>query len=254
MSSEERFGYEWGKWSEINRNHKNQFLKWVHPLNEASFRKKTVLDVGCGNGRNSYWILEAGAKRIVCIDYDKRTIRSAKNNLKEFKNKEIKFQSVYSMDYNNEFDIALSIGVVHHLEDPKKAIRKMLKAVKRGGKVLIWVYGYESNEWIVKYINPLRKSLTSKMPLVAVDALSYLFVAPLYIYLKLVPQKNEYLKQLSDFEFGHVRIIVFDQLIPTIANYWRKDEVLELFSGTDAKDIRIYKVNNNSWTAIATKG
>ena len=62
-------------------------------------------------------------------------------------------------------DIVFSIGVIHHLEFPEKALKKMVKATKPGGKVIIWVYGLENNKWIVYFFNPLRKILFSKLPI-----------------------------------------------------------------------------------------
>jgi len=63
-----------------------------------------------------------------------------------------------------------------------------------------------------------------------------------------------YLKQLSNFKFWHIHSIVFDQLIPKVANYWTKQEVLNLFKDfNNLKNIEIYSVNNNSWTILGEK-
>lgn len=250
--STERFGYAWIKFNEIRPDYEKQFLKWIHPLEKTDFKNKTVLDGGCGVGRNSFWPLKYNSKKVVAFDYDKNTVAIAKRNLKNFKNCEVFFKSIYDIDYKDKFDIAFSIGVIHHLEFPKKAVKKLVEATKPGGMILVWVYGYEGNEWIVRYINPLRK-ITSRLPLKLMYALTHLFSAPLYIYLRLINQKNEYLKQISKFKFWHLHSITLDQLIPRIANYWRKEEALELFNNTHLKDLKIFRVNNNSWTVIATK-
>lgn len=250
--SSDRFGYEWDKYDGITPDYEEQFLKWVRPLKSKDFSKKTVLDAGCGIGRNSYWPLRYGAKQIVAFDYDERTVESAKKNLKEFKNAKVGFGNIYEIPYENEFDIVFSIGVIHHLEHPEKAISQMIKAAKRGGKVLMWVYGYESNEWVVRYINPIRK-ITSKLPVFMTHYLTYLFSVPLYFYVKVFPQKHKYFRQISKFKFWHVHSIIFDQLIPKIANYWKKEEVLNLFKNKGLKDINIEHVNSLSWTIMGTK-
>jgi SAM-dependent methyltransferase len=250
--STERFGYEWDNYSKIIPEYEEQFLKWVAPLSKNDFKGKKIIDAGCGIGRNSFWPLTYGAKEALAFDYDSRTVEAAKKNLSRFKNATVRWGSIYEIPEKDKFDISFSIGVIHHLADPYKAVAELTKATKKGGKVLIWVYGYEGNEWIVKYINPLRK-MTSRLPLNIVHIISYFFSVPLYSYVKLFSPKNHYLNQLSRFRLWHTHSIVFDQLIPRIANYWKKEEALSLFDKQGLKDIKAFRVNGNSWTVIGTK-
>lgn len=253
MSSQERFGYEWDSYSEIDPKYEGQFARWVHPLTKASFVGKRVLDVGCGMGRNSLWASLWGAAEVVAFDFDKRSVAAATRNLKE-RNAQVHFKSVYEIEWLNEFDIAMSIGVIHHLKDPKLAIRNMARAVRPGGLVVIWVYGYEGNEWIVRYVDPIRKNITSKLPVAFVHLISYFCSIPLWIFVKVFRGPGPYLAQLATFSFRHLHSIVFDQLIPDVANYWKREEALALF--TDIPGMRVDHVTNtnkNSWTVVATK-
>src|SRR3989344_134633 len=227
--STSRFGYEWNKYAKIIPEYELQFLKWVFPLTKKDFKGKKVLDVGCGIGRNSFWPLMYGAKEVVALDYDSRTVEVARRNLLGYKNARVIYNSVYNINFDEEFDISFSIGVIHHLESPEEAVKKMIKATKKNGKVLLWVYGYEGNEPIVKYVNPIRK-ITSRLPVFITYLLSYFFSTPIYFYVKLIPQKTAYFKQLSSFKFWHIHSIVFDQLLPQIANYWKKEEALALLN------------------------
>ena len=68
-------------------------------------------------------------------------------------------RSAYDLGFKDQFDIVFSIGVIHHLEYPEKALAAMTDAAKPGGKVLIWVYGLENNRWLVNMLNPLRRVL-----------------------------------------------------------------------------------------------
>lgn len=247
-----RFGYEWSKYSRIIPQYELQFLKWVYPLKPKDFKGKKILDAGCGIGRNSYWPLKYGAKEVVSFDYDLRTVNSAKKNLSPFKNSKVFLGSIYNIPYKNYFDISFSIGVVHHIENPSLAIENLIESARKGGKILIWVYGYEGNEWIVKYINPIRK-ISSRLPPKVTHKLAYLFSIPLFLYLKIFKQKKRYLKLISKLSFKPVHLIVFDQLIPKIANYWKKEEVLNLFNNSKIKDIKIFQVNNISWTIMGIK-
>lgn len=222
-------------------------------MSEKDFFGKDVLDAGCGMGRNSYWPLKWGAKSVTAFDFDKRSVESTKKTLSEFKNAEVLYQSIYNIAFKDKFDIAFSIGVIHHLADPHKAIQNMTRSVKKGGAVLIWVYGYEGNEWIVKFINPIRKIFTSRIPPSVLNRLTYLISVPFFIYLKILPVKHPYLKQLKGFNLHHTHCIIFDQLLPTIAEYYKKEEAENLLKDNGLNDVKIYKCNDNSWTVTGVK-
>jgi|TARA_Y100000031_G_scaffold157149_1_gene216776 SAM-dependent methyltransferase len=253
MASEKRFGYEWQKYHKMDLNHQNQFVEWILPFKPDIFKDKKVLDAGCGMGRNSYWVLKHGAKELVAFDNDERTVQAAKNNLAHFKNARVEEKSIYQIDYQDEFDISFSIGVIHHLEDPDLAIKNLVKATKPGGLVLVWLYGYENNEWIVKWISPLRINLTSKLPIGMAHLFSYCLSIPLYLFVKVFPQKSPYLKLLSQFKFNHTHSIVFDQLLPKIAKYYKKEEARQLLEGKGLENIEINQVNKKSWTVYGYK-
>ena len=252
MSSSERFSYEWRIFNWIVPEYEMQFLKWVYPYTPKDFKNKSVLDAGCGIGRNSFWPLKYGARRVVAFDFDKKTVAVARKNLKPFSTASVIYNSIYNIDYANSFDIVMCIGVLHHLEFPKKALKNLIGAAKKGGTIILWVYGYEGNEWIVRYINPLRR-VTSWMPLRLTYLISLIFTIPMYCYVKLFPQKQLYLKQLAVFKFWHIHSIIFDQLIPQIAHYWKKKEINAICEECGLTRLKLHRVNNNSWNVIGTK-
>jgi SAM-dependent methyltransferase len=252
--SPERFGYEWGKYCEILPIYQEQFDRWTSPLiKKSEWKKKKFIDVGCGIGRNSFWPLTYGASEALCIDVDNRTLECAKTNLKKFKSVNIVNRSAYQINESGRFDIAFSIGVVHHLEDPKLALRNMVESVRIGGSVLIWVYGYENNEWVVKYFNPLRKMLFSRLPISFVHFLSIFPTLFLYIYIRLTKGKTEYINLIKKFSFSHLRSIVFDQMLPKIANYYKEEEVKKLMKSAGLVNVKTNWVNEMSWAVIGEK-
>lgn len=251
--SPDRFGYEWANYSEVLVEYEEQFLKWIPFLKPTDWKDISFLDVGCGMGRNSYWPLSYGAKNAIAIDVDERTLASAKATLKNFINAEVRFLSAYDVNYQNQFDLAFSIGVIHHLEFPQKALKGMFESVKPGGRVTIWVYGYENNEWIVHFFNPFRKLFFSKLPISIVHHLSLYPSIFLYLLLRTGIFRLEYLKLLRKFKFAHLRSIVFDQMLPSIANYWTRNQVEQLLVETGLVDVQLQHVNEMSWAAIGTK-
>lgn len=254
MSSQNRFGYEWDTYSWMTPAYERQFRNWTYPLTPDDWKGKSVLDAGCGMGRNSYWVMKYGASAVVAFDYDTRSVMRAKETLREFPTATALYKSVYEIDWQSEFDVVFSIGVIHHLAEPRQAITRLVNALKPGGMLLVWVYSYEDNQWIVRFVDPVRKNITSKLPVAVVHFLSYFCSVPLYLAVKLFRGPSTYLKQLSTFDFWHVHSIVFDQMIPEIANYWKRDEVLALTRALPVNNVRVERTpEGTGWTLTAQK-
>jgi SAM-dependent methyltransferase len=81
----------------------------------------------------------------VAIDVDKRSLAAASWLLRCFPGVSVEERSAYDHGDEDRFDIAFSVGVVPYLKYPVKALTGMVRAVKPGGKVLIWLCGLENN-------------------------------------------------------------------------------------------------------------
>jgi SAM-dependent methyltransferase len=253
LGSPERFGHSWNIFSEILPVHEEQFLRWTSGMTKSDWVGKHFLDVGCGIGRNSWWPLTYGAASCLSIDVDERTLDAARKNLAAYDNANIQNRSAYEINESGNFDVAFSIGVIHHLDDQLAAVRQMREAVRPGGTVLVWLYGYENNEWLVRFFDPLRRFLFSKMPLSLVYALSLPATALLWLLLRLGVGRTEYMRLIKTFSFRHLRAIVYDHMIPKIAKYYRKHEAIELLESAGLEDVTAHWVNEMSWTVIGIK-
>ena len=251
--SSERFGYEWDKYGDLLDNYQEQFRRWTVGLADEEWKGARFLDVGCGMGRNSYWAMRRGAAGGVAFDLDERSLAHARRNLQDFPSVTVEHISAYDIDFSNAFDIVFSIGVIHHLERPDIALAKMFRAAKPGGTGLIWVYGRENNGWVVHILNPLRKLFFSRMPIGFVYFLSLFPTIVIWIALRLGLDYIEYFRLIRQFSFAHLRSIVFDQMLPRVANYWTKAEVEELMQRAGFTGITLHWVNEMSWTAIGLK-
>lgn len=251
--SPERFGYEWAKYAEINPDYEEQFARWLPFYSKKDWREKTFIDVGCGMGRNSYWPMSYGAAGSLSVDVDDRSLAAAKRTLAQFPTAHVRHLSAYDIDAVDTFDIAFSVGVIHHLQWPQLALLRMAAATKPGGEVAIWVYGRENNGWLLWVLDPTRKVLFSKLPIGVVHALSAIPTAILYVALRLGLCHIEYFRLLRRFNFAHLRSIVFDQMLPRIAHYWKRGEVVSLMQGAGLERIELAWVNEMSWAARGVK-
>ena len=252
--SPDRFGYSWDRFTELTVVQEEQFRKWTSPIDpDTGWRGQRFLDAGCGQGRNSYWPMSYGAASCVSIDVDERSLNRARENLKQYPTASVERCSIYEIPYENEFDIGFSIGVIHHLEFPDRAVAQIVKAVKPGGLVLIWVYGYENMELFSKVLDPLRKALFSRLPLGFVRFLALFPTAALWLLLRTGLLRLEYFRVIRHATFRHLHTIVFDQMLPKIAHYWRREEALALLQQHDLDDVRIDWINEMSWTVVGRK-
>ncbi len=255
MASHDRFGFEWARYKDVHPQYEEQFKNWIFPLTRKDFEGKAVLDAGCGMGRNSFWVLSWGAKRLQAFDYGQASVEAARENLKNFPHAKVSHESIYDIKYENEFDIVMSIGVIHHLKDPKLAIKNLIKALKPGGRLIVWVYGKDGyGRLITTFVDPVRKNITSRLPISFVHALSYLISAPLWVFVKIFKGPGKLFRQFSTFPFWHLHSIVFDHLLPEIANYWDADEVRGLVDKSSVSRVEVARPPHGwGWTLLVTK-
>jgi hypothetical protein len=75
----------------------------------------------------------------------------------------------------------------------------------------------------------------------------------LWILLRVGVRPIEYFRLIGRFDFGHLRAIVFDQMLPRIAHYWRRETVARMMEEAGLEDVRLVWVNQMSWSAIGTR-
>ena len=131
--SPERFGYEWARYSEVDPRYEEQFRRWLPFFQPADWKGKRFIDVGCGMGRNSLWPMTYGAAGGAAVDIDDRSPEAARRTLAGHSGIEVRKCSAYDLPWKSEFDIAFSIGVIHHLEFPERALAAMTEATRPGG-------------------------------------------------------------------------------------------------------------------------
>ena len=256
----ENFGWQWTNFTQEDPKYSDQFLGWLQPVRSEFFKDKVVLEGGCGKGRHTKLAAEWGAKQVVGIDLGEG-VESAFALTRDIPNAHIVQCDIFKLPFKRVFDYAFSVGVLHHTPDPKKAFLSLAGKVKKGGHLSAWIYGAENNEWITKYVNPVREGFTSKISQPVLYQLSKLPTLSLFLTTKLVYRPaniaskpiasklfyNDYLNHLGTFGWREHHNIVFDHLVAPTAFYIGKDDFEKWWAEIGAEDVEITWHNRNSW-------
>lgn len=102
--------------------------------------KQTILEIGCGNGRDSILFAYAGL-RVTSIDIVPEAIELAKENA-SFVEQSVDFQVGDAEDLDFEdvsFDAVFSMSVLH-ATDIEKSISEIARVLRHNGRALIFIY------------------------------------------------------------------------------------------------------------------
>ncbi|HEX6729704.1 MAG TPA: methyltransferase domain-containing protein, partial [Pyrinomonadaceae bacterium] len=143
------FGWQWQHFTQEDPRYEEQFLGWIHPVNQEFFRDKVVLEGGCGKGRHTQLAARWGAREVVGVDLSD-AVETAYKATRELENVHIVQADIFQLPFARAFDFAFSVGVLHHLPDPRGGFLSLASKVRPGGHIAAWVYGAENNEWITR--------------------------------------------------------------------------------------------------------
>ena len=151
--------YEWNA-HEYEKHSQGQ-QKWARELIEKISLKGTenVLDLGCGDGKVTAEISKVVSKgSIIGVDNSAGMINLATDKYTSAKYPNLSFQEMDAgnLKFNDRFDLIFSNAVLHWVKDQKPVIKGMFKSLKKGGRVLIQMWGKGNAAAIVEVLSELR--------------------------------------------------------------------------------------------------
>ena len=255
------FGWQWTHFTQTDERYAEQFRGWIAPVEPRFFKDKLILEVGCGKGRHTQLAAGWRARDVIGVDLSD-AVETAFAATRTLENAHVVQADIYHLPFPRIFDYAFSVGVLHHLPDPRNGFKSLASKVKPGGHLSAWVYGAENNQWITRFVNPLRQRLTSKISPRALLQLSKLPAAFLYLATKLIYRPlnhlgngaiaqhlfyNDYLNAISSFGWREQHTIVFDHLVAPTAHYISRSEFEAWWNDVGAREAEIGWHNKNSW-------
>lgn len=225
-------------------------------FNLNSVKGSIIAEVGCGPGRFVNTFMKHNPKKMYAIDPSARACDHVKKNF-PFTNLSVINSYGHNFKTDELCDFIFSLGVIHHIKDPDDVFINIRNHLKNNGKFIIWVYGYENNQ-LYYSVYRFLSFFTKKMPDFLLNFLSFLLNLILVPYIFLckylnLPLKNYFIKVFSLCSMKTRKEIIFDQLNPTYAKYYRKQEIeKELIKGGFI-NLKFYHRHGYSWTVIAEK-
>ena len=110
----------------------NRAEKLLHFVNVKE--KQNFLEVGCGNGAVSKYVAKKYLLNVTGVDIDPEQIQLAQENIDDIPN--IHFSAVDATNLpfqDNDFDIVLSFGVMHHISNWLDALAEIRRVLKPKG-------------------------------------------------------------------------------------------------------------------------
>src|SRR5688500_7332362 len=143
-----------------------------------------VADVGSGTGRIVNMLLDAGVGSVIALEPSAAFDVLVKNTADRAAAIEYVRATGEHLPAGRALDMVFSIGVIHHIADPRPVLRAMHDHLRPGGACVVWVYGREGNELYVLLVRVLR-SVTTWMPDALLSGLAWILSYALEPYVAL---------------------------------------------------------------------
>lgn len=128
----------------LKGNHKDFVARYVQP--HVRGLPKTILDAGCGTGNSGRDIIRSFPEsRMTGIDFSENSLEQARKFAVDegLKNVTYRFHDLMQPFASDEvkYEFLVSLGVVHHTPDPKRALRNLRSVAADGAQFILAIYG-----------------------------------------------------------------------------------------------------------------
>ena len=201
---------------------------------------RLVLDAGVGAGRFAEVVAQKGGE-VVGIDLT-AAVDAAYSNIGRHEKVHLVQADIFAMPFREgTFDLAYSIGVLHHTPNPRSAFERVAATVKKGGGFAVYLYpGYGP----ACHFSDMIRNVTTRLPLRMMFAISAIAV-PLY-YLYRLPVLGKMLHLLCPIslhpDWRWRWLDTFDWYTPRYQWKFLHPEVFRWFRAKGFLDIEVFDV------------
>ena len=164
------FGEQWNRYRSIQIDSENKlnlsaerFYRWTG-WNKDELAGQRILEAGCGAGRFTQVMLDAGAT-VYAFDMSSAVDACWRTN-GPHTNLSLIQADIYHIPHGMEFfDRIFCYGVLQHTPDPREAFLSLVKFLRPGGRIAIdcYIKSRRLNRWTAKYLwRPITTRVSSQ--------------------------------------------------------------------------------------------
>jgi SAM-dependent methyltransferase len=255
------FGYEWSHFNDWRDSGSTNFNDYFQGLDLAAIRGQIVLDAGCGMGRHARQIAPH-VSRVVAIDFS-RAIDQAAENVRGLANVDCVQADLLALPLaDGAFDFVYSLGVLHHLEQTERALHLLVKKLRPGGHLRVYLY-WKRHGWqgSMLALATLARRLTVRLPFRLLRSLCWvlsvgLFAAVVTPYRLASAFGIRVHEEWPLFVYTRYPFVVlyndqFDRFSAPIEKRYEADDVRQLLEAAGLDDVQVRSCYG--WLADGTK-
>jgi len=267
------FGEEWQKFSYLDSRHnsflKKQFAKYMLPIpkNRLSPDCTVAADFGAGSGRWSRELAEL-VKIVHAIEPSSSAFKVLEKALGDNPRVILHHSSIEAVALIPEsLDFAMSLGVIHHLDNPQNAMNQIFRFLKCGGTFLGYMYYNFENKgnwyktiWRIsnlgRYLisilpNPVKKSTADLLALMIYWPLARVYLLSSRLGMKI---SDFPLKQYADKSLYVMRNDCLDRFGTRLEKRFSQSEIKSILivAGADPESI-VFSSEEPFWCFTAVK-
>lgn len=242
------YSYQWRKFKQMYPEWEEVFRESIRPIQPDFFPGKLGLDAGCGFGRSLRYSAQYGAE-MIGLDLSE-AIEAAVENTREFPNVHVVQGDIFNPPVRAaSLDFVYSIGVLHHLPDPRAGFLSLTRLLKPGAPMFIWVYKRGRGRQIAVFT--LVRAISTRLPLRLLSLASLLlaigqwalWIAPFRLLKRFRATRGVADKlpftYYARYPFRVLHTDWVDGLSVPLVNYYRPDEIAEWYRAAGHQRISI---------------
>ena len=133
------FGYEWNTFSSVRSEDERFAEHYLRDLDLHRLNGAIGIDAGCGKGRYTRFLAEHLGALIALDGSD--AVAAAAENLEKVENTVVIRSDLRRAPFvGGRFGFVASLGVLHHLDDPKAGFDRLVRLLAPGGCLLLYLY------------------------------------------------------------------------------------------------------------------
>lgn len=254
------FGEQWTSYSDTSGffGSPDLFNDFFNPLvRDTDVAGLRVAEIGAGTGRFVNVLARAGAASVVALE-PSGAFGVLRKTTAAFEDR-ISYLNVTGdrLPPTGDLDFVFAVGVLHHIPDPAPVVTAAFHALKRGGRMAVWLYGREGNTFYLALARPmwwLRRRLSRE----GLDRFVHLLYPFFWCYMtasRALPLPlSAYMRQVMlPLTPDKRRLVIYDQLNPAYAKYYTRDEARNLLASRGFVDVRLHHRHGMSWTVLGSK-